>query len=310
MVSPGREGASLSFADQARLGANALWRVGLALLLVLGGTFVLTWLAGLAYRALGLEDALILLAIGAPPGTPSLRAALLAFVFLMFSVAVMLPLMRLVLPRLHRRPWRSFVTAKPRFDVTLFMRSFAVMLGLAAVSLVLTLRFAPGELSLSPDWRQVAVFAPIALLCLPFQALAEEIFFRGYLAQLTGRVTRAWPIRLLVPALLFTAAHSVNPEARYDFIWATANYLVLALYLGAISLKSDGLEASFGLHLAVNLYGAVIVGSKVSVSPGPTLWLSDAPDFRAAFFQTLLLLALHAMLVFWLLPRIRLKPAP
>ena len=31
----------------------------------------------------------------------------------------------------------------------------------------------------------------------------------------------------ILPALLFTAAHSANPEAKYDFLWASANYRML-----------------------------------------------------------------------------------
>jgi membrane protease YdiL (CAAX protease family) len=289
------------FGDQAALGRNAAWRVGLALLLIVGGSLVAVRLLAEAYERLGLEAALLRLAEARGP--TSLRIELFAFAFLMFSVIVMLPLMRLVLPWLHRRPWRSFLTAKPRFDWMLFALSASAMLLLALLSLGLTLLLSPQELRFSPNWGEVAAFTPLALLTLPLQCLTEEIFFRGYIFQLIGRLTRLVAVRLLVPALLFTAAHSANPEAQYDFLWASADYLMLALYLGAISIKANGLEASLGAHLAINVNGAVLVGSTVSVSPGPTLWLSGAPDFRALAVATLVLIALHYGLVFVLAPK-------
>jgi membrane protease YdiL (CAAX protease family) len=292
------EQAALGFADQGYRGVNAPWRVILALILVIGGTILLVQLVAWIYTAFGLREALALLVFPARAGTPSLQVSLFAFAFLMFSVAVMLPLMRLILPWLHRRPWLSFITAKPRFDWRLFARSFGAMMGLALLSLGFSLATSPDALRWTADWHRVALFAPLALAFLPPQALAEEVLFRGYLAQLTGRVTRLWLIRLVLPALLFTAAHSANPEAQYDFLWASANYLLLAVYLGAISLLGGGLEASFGAHLAVNLNAALIVGSAVSVSPGPTLWLSGAPDFKASLVETMVLLALHYGLVF------------
>ena len=305
------EQTALGFADQAYRGTNAPWRVILALILVIGGTILLVQLVALIFTALNLQDALVLLVSPARAGSASLKASLLAFAFLMFSVAVMLPLMQLILPWLHRRPWLSFITAKPRFDWRLFARSLGAMMGLALLSLGFTVVTSPDALRWTADWRKVALFAPLALAFLPLQALAEEVLFRGYLAQLTGRVTRLRLIRLVLPALLFTAAHSANPEARYDFIWASANYLLLAAYLGAISLLGDGLEASFGVHLAVNLNAALIVGSAVSVSPGPTLWLSGAPDFKGSVVETVMLLALHYVLVFGVRrsPAV-MKPAP
>jgi hypothetical protein len=299
------EGAPAGFADQAALGKNAAWRVGLALLLIVGGSLVAVRGLAEAYERLGLEAALLRLAQprGPTSGPPDLGIALFAFAFLMFSVIVMLPLMRVVLPWLHRRPWRSFITAKPCFDWALFARSASAMLLLALLSLGLTLLLSPQELRFSPNWGEVVAFAPLALVTLPLQCLTEEIFFRGYVFQLVGRLTRLMPVRILVPALLFTAAHSANPEAQYNFLWASADYLLLALYLGAISVKANGLEASLGAHFAINVNGAVLVGSTVSVSPGPTLWLSAAPDFQASTAATLVLIALHYGFVFVLAPK-------
>jgi len=293
----------LSFAEQAYRGESAPWRAVLALLFILPGTYLLVYLTVLAYSQLGIGAALVLLTM--PEfGSRGLVDEFLAFLFLMISIIAVLPLMRLVLPWLHRRPWLSFVTARPRFDWALFAQSFGAMLALAGGTLLLTLWLSPGELHWTAKWRSVALFAPFALVLLSLQVLTEEVFFRGYLMQLTGRVARPWLIRLVVPALLFAAAHSANPEASYDFFWASANYLLLALYLGAISLKGDGLEASAGLHLANNLYVALVVGLPVSVSPGPTLWLSGPPDFKMSFLEMPPLLALHYMFIFWLAPKI------
>jgi membrane protease YdiL (CAAX protease family) len=102
----------------------------------------------------------------------------------------------------------------------------------------------------------------------------------------------------MIPALLFAAAHIGNPEWDYDRVWAGAGYVLLASYLGLISLKGGGLEASLGAHLGNNIYGVLIVGSAVSASQGPTLWQAHQIDFRESFFVMIPVLGLHYFLVF------------
>lgn len=294
-----------AFAAQAERGKDSVGRAILASALIIGGSMGLVSLAAVIYQALGWHHALALLD-PALAANESLSDRALAFLFLMFSIIAMLPLMAIVLPLLHRRPFVSFVTARSRINMPLFLRSFVVMVSLAVGSLALSVILEPDALSGRNDSLSVALFAPIAIALLPLQVLTEEVLFRGYFMQLAGRVSRGWPVRLLVPALLFAAAHAYNPEARYDFFWASANYMLLALYLGAISLRGEGIEASFGAHLGINLYATLIVGSPVSVSPSPTLLTSGQPDFRAELVSTALLLAVHYGLVFvW--PALRAK---
>jgi membrane protease YdiL (CAAX protease family) len=206
--------------------------------------------------------------------------------------------MRFFFVVLHRRPWRSFITARPHFDRRLFLRSFLaallLWLGAQGVDFVLS----PADLKPASNILDVALFAPVALLLLPFQCLAEEVLFRGYIAQAVGRLSGVFAVRLIIPALLFAAGHIGNPEWNHDQVWAGSSYLLLALYLGLISLRGGGIEASWGMHLANNIYAVLIVGSDASVSPGPSLWREHDPDFRASFFLSLVLVALHYLLLF------------
>ena len=280
----------LGFADQAYLGKNAWWRYLLALFAVFGACYIFVAVLG-SPLSRGLS------ALGAALQIPD-RSALSALGLLAIVYALLLGLMLSVFPAVHRRSWRSFLTARPRASWRLFVLSFLVMAGLSALWISIDLALGAGDITFTRTPRRVLEFAPVVLFFLPFQCLAEEVFFRGYVAQAVGRITQITALRLAVPALLFGAAHFDNPEMGYDGVWIGADYLLAGFYLGWLSLKSGGIEASFGLHLANNIVSMLIVGASVRVLPGPSLWTVTAPDAPLTFLTDIIVYSLHYGLVF------------
>lgn len=83
------------------------------------------------------------------------------------------------------------------------------------------------------------------VLLVPVQCFAEELVFRGYLAQTIGRWLKhpAWAILLPVP--LFMAGH------LYD-IWGQLSVGVMAVAMGVVTWRTGGLEAGSALHIVNN----------------------------------------------------------
>ncbi|GAA3537883.1 CAAX amino protease [Aeromicrobium flavum] len=97
----------------------------------------------------------------------------------------------------------------------------------------------------SLDGRAVASLL-VVLLLVPFQAAAEEYVFRGGLLQLIGSWTRWAAVPVLATSVLFAAGH------LYDF-WGLVSVFAFGVIAAVMTIRTGGLEAAIGLHVANNV---------------------------------------------------------
>jgi membrane protease YdiL (CAAX protease family) len=120
---------------------------------------------------------------------------------------------------------------------------------------------------------QTPVLALAAGAALLVQTFTEEFIFRGYATQgLLLAVRRLVPTAIL-SGLLFGALHIPNgaPQA--------ANSVVFGIVLSVIAIRTGGIAFTFGLHLANNLFGAVVVASSGDAFHGaPALFSQNTPQ--------------------------------
>lgn len=96
-----------------------------------------------------------------------------------------------------------------------------------------------------PGW---VAFALVLLVTSPIQAVAEEVFFRGYILQALGSAaSRAW-VGIVGSAVIFALFHGVQNEALF------ANRLAFGLLAGWLVWKTGGLEAAIAAHVVNNLF--------------------------------------------------------
>jgi len=155
-------------------------------------------------------------------------------------------------------------------------RNFAWGFGLwLAVQLVLALidfAIAPGgfKFSAGPGTLSLAAVAAIGILV---QTFAEEFVFRGYLTQgLVLLFKNPWPAAI-VSGLLFGSLHIPNgiPQAL--------NASVFGIVCALIAIRTGGIALTFGLHLANNYFGAVVVVSGSDVFKGsPGIIAQTTPE--------------------------------
>ena len=287
-------GVSYSFPELSYLGRNDWWRYAVSFVTIASVWFALQVLGSSALQLLGKYD--VVVSIVTTPfafNQYSLGDGLLAFVFLLWSVSSALIPFVLVVPFLHRRPLSTFVFVG-RFNWSGFGNSLFAWILVLGSYLIFDLLFGAGDMVFQFDAGRWVPFAVAALIFVPFQILAEEIVFRGYLLQMIGRRTRLYLVRLLVPACIFAALHVANQEVEAGGSWALASYFALAIYLGFLVLWGNGLEYALGLHLANNLFVALIVSSPDSTFGTPTLFRETAPDWDAStLVMTIVILALH-----------------
>lgn len=119
--------------------------------------------------------------------------------------------------------------------------------------------------------------APVSVVLFTLQASAEELLFRGYLAQGAQLLFRhALPAALLT-GLLFTLAHE-GSGARA--VWGQrAEIMAMALFLSWITVRFGRLEAAMGVHIINNvLFSFFIGGADFSFPDLLTRIDPDPPD--------------------------------
>ena len=103
-------------------------------------------------------------------------------------------------------------------------------------------------------------FLVVVVLTTPFQALAEEVLFRGYLMQLCGSILRNDWFAIIATALIFALFHGSQDP------WLFGSRFTFGLLAGFLVLKTGGLEAAVAIHILNNLcaYGLAILTGTVA----------------------------------------------
>jgi uncharacterized protein len=159
---------------------------------------------------------------------------------------------------------KSFGDVIGRWRWGLFGRGLAIWVVVLVAAGVVDFLIDPTGFRITAN-DQTPRLAAVALGGLAIQTFAEEFVFRGYLTQGLLVATRRAVPTALVSGLLFGAVHIPNglPQA----LSATIFGVLLAL----IAIRTGGIAFTYGLHLANNVFGAVVVissGDAFHGSPG------------------------------------------
>lgn len=103
-------------------------------------------------------------------------------------------------------------------------------------------------------------FIVTMLLTVPLQAAAEEYFFRGYLMQAFGSMVASPWFGIITSAAVFTLFHgSLDPAL-------VADRFAFGVLAGWLVVRTGGLEASIGAHIANNVssFGLAALTSSVA----------------------------------------------
>ena len=291
---PVDQNRSNSFPELSYQGRNAWWRYVLTFALLIVSTIVFVSAGFALFDVLGKGD-VISRGLENPTVSQDLatKDALLVFVFLLWTIIVILIPFVLFVPLIHSRPLSTFIYVE-RFNWLGFRNSLFAWILVLGAFLAFGFIFDVGDVEFQFQAGRWLAFAIAAFILIPFQILAEEIVFRGYLLQMIARRTRFYLVRLLVPSCAFAALHFANQEVAAGGNWALACYFALAVYLGFLVLWGNGLEYALGLHLANNLYVALIASSPDSTFGTPTLFTEAASQWNASTLAlTIAILCLH-----------------
>jgi len=265
-----------NYLELARRGKNQLWRVVLAVLLILFAWLVLgampsaILLVWMTFRGrLQVVNAGSILS-----GTNTLAG----FISLMLASVFFLGGIYLSLRFIHLRPLRTLVTPAPSLAWSRLFLGFGVWFGLVALmSLVEALAY-PGRYVWTLDLGRFLPFFFLALIFIPIQTSAEELFFRGYLMQEIGLYWKNIWVLSTISGLLFGLPHLLNPEATVNYPLLGFYYFAFGFSLAVITLRDGKLELALGAHAANNLFSVIIANYTISALPSPSLFTIKVLD--------------------------------
>lgn len=157
---------------------------------------------------------------------------------------------------------------------------------------------------------------PLSLFALLVQTGAEEVFYRGYLQQQFAARFSHPAIWLVVPNLLFAAAHW---DTSLPLI-GNAEYLIWAFFFGLaasdLTARSGTLGPAIAFHLANNGYAFLFFGETAAPDSGFALLLFLPSDIMSSVFGdndsflvmfTPLIAQLGLILIMWATARFALR---
>ena len=140
----------------------------------------------------------------------------------------------------------------------------------------------------------------IGLIIFPIQASFEEIFFRGYLMQGFGLLSKKPVIPLIFTTLIFGLIHFFNGTTLAMSTSIVISALILGLMLGIIVLGENGLETAMGAHIANNMFIAFFLNSSDSgLGNLPSLITTQSSDPFSGIPVLILMASVMIIILFW-----------
>jgi uncharacterized protein len=294
----------MNFIEATEQGKNDFWRYAIGIITVL-----VFWLV---LGALPVATAFFWVqmdgdpATGFNPATGTLEGVgpIWPYVVPNLSFPIFLLGIFIVVRLLHRRGLRTLVTPAPRVNWRRVGVGFGLWFLLAVISTGLEFALFPGNFRWAGvPLAQYLPFLLLALIFTPIQTTTEELFFRGYLLQATGRVTGTGTLarRLLaavINGVLFALPHAANPEVTLGPVPLMLYFFGMGAFLAWVTLRDGTAELAIGAHAANNLFVALLVNFDESALQTPALVMIDHldPNFNLIMFAVMA--AIFALLVF------------
>lgn len=164
------------------------------------------------------------------------------------TTALVVPMVMVAYRRLDRLPWDAVRRATPRSAARLILigaSAYLIPAALAVTAFLLLDRLSVG-LDVSPVRAVLSVLALVVLVLL-YEALPEELIFRGYLFRNLATALPAWAV-VLVQALLFTLfGVAVGAAGSIERVGV---FFGFAIVQGILRAVTGSLFVVVGFHLA------------------------------------------------------------
>lgn len=178
--------------------------------------------------------------------------------------------------KIHRTPFIKVLTARPKLDFKRILFAFILWFLISYVMIMVDYYINPDHYVLNFKWIPFLILVFVSFLFMPLQTSFEEVFFRGYLMQGFGVVTKYRIVALVITSVGFGLLHGANPEVAKLGNMLLIYYVATGFLFGIITLMDEGLELTLGLHAANNIAAAIFVTTNWTVFQTDALFIDIA----------------------------------
>ena len=204
---------------------------------------------------------------------------LLILVLVGISYGIYSLLFYLCIRFIHKKKFLSLINTGKNIKWNRILKGAGLWVGIMVIFTLMSLMFHDSNLSLNFNPGSFLLLLILSFLVFPIQASFEEIFFRGYLMQAIGLITKKPVVPLILTSLIFGVIHFFNGTNVTTSITIVFSATILGLMLGIIVLGENGLETAMGAHIANNMYVAVVFNTSDSGLGGlPSLITTETTD--------------------------------
>jgi membrane protease YdiL (CAAX protease family) len=288
----------ITFLDNAAEGKNNWWRYII--------TIILTWFTLYIFLILFLiytRNAYYLVSILSDP--------LQSIEFLGLSSIVSILFLYIGVRFINERKFMSIVNTNSNFSWRRVLKGAGIWFGLLTLGLVISLILNPTNLNVTFNPQTFLIWLIISLAVFPIQASFEELFFRGYLMQAIGRIrikrlhvgllAKKPVIPLITTSIIFALLHYTNGSNTMSSVDIVLQVFIIGLTLGIITLGENRLETAMGVHIANNIFVALIINSSSGGFGNVPSLLTDTstPNLLLDFPIFVLYALLLLLIIFW-----------
>lgn len=162
---------------------------------------------------------------------------------------------------IHQRKFISLISTDSRFDWKRMLKGGVVWFALLTAGTIISLLIEPTGLEFSFNPINFLILVILSFLVFPIQASLEELFFRGYLMQGFGLLSKKPVVPLILTSIIFSLLHYFNGSYTLLSVDIVLQVFVLGLTLGIITLGENRLETAMGVHISNNVFASLIVNN-------------------------------------------------
>jgi len=287
----------ITFLDNASAGENNIWRYIITIILTWGTPLIFQVIiiiyALSIFNSQGMDTSSLLMDVTSNP--------LLLISLVGVTSVVSIIFLYIGVRFIHQRKFISLVNTNSRFSWMKLFKGGGVWFAILTASTLISLVIDPRGLDITFNPNTFILLLVLSLLVFPIQASFEELFFRGYLMQGFGLLSKKPIVPLIITSVIFASLHYFNGSYTLLSVDIVLQVFILGLTLGIITLGENRLETAMGVHISNNIFASVIVNSPDNFGQNmPSLFTDYAPP--DPLYNTLGMIAFALILlviVFW-----------
>lgn len=252
----------ITFLDNADQGENNWWKYLL--------TIILTWGSGKIFAIMIpiFIPIIFYLTFGGFNAVVQVNSILSNPLFILLRIGIgeiiLFLIFYLCIRFIHKRKFISLVNTDSKVNWSKILKGAGTWFAILVITSILALISPHSDVKVTFNLNTFLILLILSLIIFPIQASFEELFFRGYLMQAVGLLTKKPVIPLLVTSVIFALPHYFNifyingANTLIGMNWALHAF-IMGIALGIIVLGENRLETAMGVHIINNLFGAVVI---------------------------------------------------